>query len=142
MKVLFDTNVVLDVLLARGPHAATAAQLFACVERGEMQGVVCATTVTTIHYLARRAVGPKAAQKHLRQLLSLLAVAPVTGEVVASALDLGFSDFEDAVVHEAARACGAVAIVTRNGQDFAKASLPVLSPAELLAVLVTGRSRS
>jgi predicted nucleic acid-binding protein len=140
MKVLFDTNVVLDVLLAREPHAATAAQLFALVERGEMQGAVCATTVTTIHYLAVRALGPKVAQKHLRQLLSLFGVAPVTGEVVTSALDLGFPDFEGAVVHEAARACGAVAIVTRNAKDFAKASLPILSPVELLAAVASGDS--
>ena len=135
MKVLFDTNVVLDVLLAREPHAAVAAQLFALVERGEMQGCLCVTTVTTIHYLAVRALGAKVAQKHLRQLLSLFGVAPVTGEVVTSALDLGFPDFEDAVVHEAARACGAVAIVTRNAKDFAKASLPILSPVELLAAV-------
>ena len=33
MKVLFDTNVVLDVLLAREPHAAVAVQLFALVAR-------------------------------------------------------------------------------------------------------------
>jgi len=135
MKVLFDTNVVLDVLLARAPHAAVAAQLFALVERDEMQGCVCATTITTIHYIAMRAVGPKAAQKHLRQLLTLFGVAPVTGEVVTSALDLGFPDFEGAVVHEAARACGAVAIVTRDVKGFAKASLPVLSPVELLAAI-------
>jgi predicted nucleic acid-binding protein len=139
MKVLFDTNVVLDVLLAREPHAAVAAQLFALVERGEMQGAVCATAITTIHYIAMRAVGPKATQKHLRQLLTLFEVAPVTGEVVTSALDLGFRDFEDAVVHEAARACGAAAIVTRNARDFAKASLPILSPVELLAAVASGR---
>lgn len=138
MKVLFDTNVVLDVLLAREPHAASAAQLFALVERGEMQGCVCATTVTTIHYLAARAVGPKAAHKHVRQLLSLLDVASVTGEVVTSALDLGFPDFEDAVVHEAARAFSAAAIVTRNAKDFTKASLPILSPVELLAAVAAG----
>jgi predicted nucleic acid-binding protein len=140
MKVLFDTNVVLDVLLAREPHSAVAAQLFALVERGQMQGAVCATTITTVHYLAVRAVGPKAAQKHVRQLLSLFEVAPVNGELVASALDLGFTDFEDAVVHEAARAYGAAAIVTRNAKDFAKASLPILSPVELLAAVAAGNS--
>ncbi len=140
MKVLFDTNVVLDVLLARKPHATTAAQVFALVERGKMRGSVCATTVTTIYYLATRAVGPKGAEKHLRQLLSLFEVAPVTSAVVTSALDLGFADFEDAVVHEAACACGASAIVTRNAKDFARASLPVLSPVELLAAVAAAEA--
>jgi predicted nucleic acid-binding protein len=58
MKVLFDMNVFLDVLLAREPHAGVAAQLFALVERNEIEGCPCATMITTIHYLAPRAVGP------------------------------------------------------------------------------------
>jgi len=135
MKVLFDTNVVLDVLLAREPHAVVAARLFALVERGEIEGCLCATTITAVHYLAPRAVGPKDAQRHVRQLLSLFKVAPVTGEIVTSALSLGFPDFEDGVVHEAARAYGAAAIVTRNARDFARDSLPILSPVELLAAV-------
>jgi hypothetical protein len=52
-----------------------------------------------------------------------------------SALDAGFADFEDAVVHEAARQAGAAAIVTRNGKDFVRSELPVFSPAELLAAM-------
>jgi hypothetical protein len=72
--------------------------------------------------------------------LSLFEVAPVTGAVVASALDLGFADFEDAVVHEAALACRASAIVTRNVKDFAGASLPVLSPVELLAAVAAAEA--
>lgn len=56
MRVLFDTNVVLDVLLDREPHAGVAARLFALVDRERLDGVVCATTVTTIHYLAAKAI--------------------------------------------------------------------------------------
>ena len=62
MRVLFDTNVVLDLLLARQPHVETAAALVARVERGELTGCLCATTVTTIFYLASKAVGAEAAR--------------------------------------------------------------------------------
>ena len=51
------------------------------------------------------------------------------------ALRLDFDDFEDAVVHEAARACGAAAIVTRDAAGFSRCSLPVLEPVELLSAL-------
>jgi predicted nucleic acid-binding protein len=136
VKVLFDTNVVLDVLLAKEPHAGVAARLFTLVDNERIDGAVCATTVTTVAYVATKAVGGKQAKKLLRQLLDLFAVAPVDRDVVEAALRLDFVDTEDAVVHEAARAWGAAGIVTRNGRDFARASLPVLEPEELLAAVV------
>ncbi len=132
MKILFDTNVVLDVLLAREPFAAVAAGLFSLADRRRIQGVLCATTVTTIHYLATKAVGRRQARKHVRELLAMFEVAPVDSLVLGQALDAHLQDYEDAVLHEAARAAGAVGIVTRNVKDFSGASVAVFSPEELL----------
>lgn len=136
MKVLFDTNVVLDVLLDREPHAEAASQLMSLVDKGRIEGVVCATTATTIHYLSAKAVGEKAAADHVRELLAIFDVACVDRDVLNSALDLGFADFEDAVVHESALDAGALAIVTRNGRDFKGSKIPVFDPVELLAAVV------
>lgn len=133
MRVLFDTNVILDVLLDREPHADVATRLLSLVDQGRLEGVVCATTMTTIHYLASKAVGEKKAARYVTELLGMFSVAAVDGDVLDSALALGFSDFEDAVLHEAASASGALAIVTRNEKDFAAASLPIFNPHELLA---------
>lgn len=136
MKVLFDTDVVLDVLLDRAPHAEVAAQLLSLVDTGRLEGVVCATTVTTIHYLASRAVGDVAAKRYVGELMALFDVACVDRPVLLSALGLDSSDFEDAVLHESALAVGATAIVTRNGRDFSNATLPVFDPPELLAAVL------
>ena len=136
MKALFDTNVVLDVLLAREPHAGVAARLFTLVDNERIDGAVCATTVTTVAYAATKAVGGRRAKKLLRQLLDLFAVAAVDRQVLEAAQWLDFADAEDAVIHEAARAWGAAGIVTRNGRDFDRASLPVFEPEELLAAIV------
>jgi predicted nucleic acid-binding protein len=133
MKVLFDTNVILDVLLARSPHAEVASHLLNLVDRGKITGVLCATTVTTIHNLATKAVGRRQAGKLLHDLLEMFEVAPVDQEVLRRALDRGFPDFEDAVLHEAARAVAVAGIVTRNRKDFAEATLPVFAPNELLS---------
>jgi predicted nucleic acid-binding protein len=135
VKVLFDTNVVLDVLLDREPHTEVAAKLFALVDNGRLEGSICATTVTTIYYIAAKSFGRKRAHDQVHELLGLFAVADVGRDVLDRALDLDFADFEDAVVHEAARASGASAIVTRDGGDFANASLPVFDPHELLAAI-------
>lgn len=135
MKVLFDTNVVLDVLLDREPHTDVAVKLFALVDNGRLEGSICATTVTTIYYIAAKSFGRKRAQNQVREILGLFSVADVDRDVLDRALDLDFADFEDAVVHEAARASGASAIVTRDGGDFTNASLPVFDPHELLAAI-------
>ena len=135
MRVLFDTNVVLDHLLEREPHADAAERLLGLVDTGRLEGVICSTTATTIHYLAAKAVGRAAALGYLRELLAIFDVASVDREVLRAALDLGFPDFEDAVLHEAARDAGAAAIVTRNGRDFARSVIPVFSPTELLAAV-------
>jgi predicted nucleic acid-binding protein len=135
VKVLFDTNVVLDLLLDRAPFADAAAGLAAFVERGALAGVLGATTVTTLYYLTAKALGSEEARAHMETLLRLFEVAPVTRSVLESALDLPFADFEDAVLHEAGREAGVTAVVTRNLEDFKSSTLSVYSPSELLTAL-------
>ena len=135
MRVLFDTNVVLDLLLEREPFVDAAASLFARAERGQLSGYVCATTITTIHYLAAKVVGAEPAREAISTLLSIVEVAPVNRAVTEAALESPLSDFEDAVLLEAARSCGVQSIVTRNASDFVPGDLPIFEPTELLAVL-------
>lgn len=135
MRVLFDTNVVLDVLLDRESHVDVAGKLFALVDNGHIEGSISAATATTIYYIAAKSFGRKRAHTQVHELLALFEVAPVDRDVLDRALDLDFTDFEDAVVHEAARAAGAAAIVTRDGLDFANATVPVFDPQELLAAV-------
>ena len=139
MRVVFDTNVVLDVLLARQPHAIAAAHLFDHVARRELDGLLCATTITTVFYLATKAVGAAKARRHLYTLLGMFDVAPVTRAVLTDALGAGFKDYEDGVLHEAARQAGATAIITRNVKDFGSARLTLYEPAELVSLFQAAR---
>lgn len=135
MNVLFDTNVVLDALLDREPWAEGAVALFDYVESGSLVGHLGATTVTTIHYIARRNVGVGAADEMMNGLLRLFEVAPVDRAVLEGALALGFEDSEDAVLHEAGRLAGVRAIVTRDPSGFSAATLRVYDPVTLVAAL-------
>ena len=135
MKILLDTNIVLDVLMDRMPFADSAVELFSKVEDGTIIGYVCATTITTVYYLASKAVGTAKAQEEIKKLLHLFEVAPVNRHVLESALVADFNDFEDAVIHEAACHVGADAIVTRNQKDFKKSRIPVYSSEEMAKIL-------
>ena len=135
MKVLFDTNIVLDLLLDRKPFSEFAAQLFTKVEKGQLSGVLCGTTITTIEYLARKSLGARGAVRQIRNLLNLFEIAPVNRLVLESALGGRFSDFEDAVLAEAAAHVGADGIVSRDPAGFKFSRIPVYDPRELLVML-------
>lgn len=137
MKILLDTNIVLDVLMDRIPFADSAAALFSKVEDGTIIGYLCGTTVTTVYYLAAKVIGAPRAQEEIKKLLTLFEVAPVNRQLLESALGAGFSDFEDAVIHEAACHVGAEAIVTRNQKDFKKSKISVYSSEEITKVLAS-----
>lgn len=135
MRILFDTNVLLDALLAREPHLVTAVRLIDAVEKGQLGGCIAATTFTTLAYFLERAYGPEQTRDDLAHLLSSFEVVPVTRQTLDAALALAWNDLEDAVLHEAARLAGADGLVTRNESDFQSASLTIYAPAELLALL-------
>ena len=135
MKTLFDTNVILDVLLDREPFSNDAALLLSKVEQSEIIGFICATTVTTIYYIVNKALGSQAASHHIQSLLSLFVIAPVNRMVLENAVASKFEDFEDAVLHEAACPAGAKYIVTRNIADFKNSKIPVFEPMEFINAL-------
>lgn len=128
MKVLLDTHVVLDLLLARPPFVAAAASLVDRVERGQLTGFLCPTTLTTVHYLVCKSAGAARAVQAVQILLNLFQIAPVDQAVLEKALMSALQDFEDAVLHESALACGVDVLITRNQKDFKAARLLVQSP--------------
>lgn len=139
MRVLLDTNVVLDVLLARDPHLESSQMVLSLVDAGAIEGYVSASSVTTVYYLGRRVLGASGARRLVRELLASLSVASVDAGVLGEALGNGFADFEDAVIHEAAVAAGCDAVVTRDRGGFRRSSLPVLTPAECVSAVLAGR---
>ncbi len=109
--------------------------LLAKVERSEIIGFVCATTITTIHSLTTKALGSKEASHYIDLLISLFVIAPVNRVVLERAIKSKFNDFEHAVIHESALIAGAQYIVTRNITDFKRSQLPVFEPSELISHL-------
>jgi len=135
VKLLLDTNIVLDLLMDRTPFSDSAAELFSKVEDGTVIGCLCATTITTIFYLTAKAVGPAQAQQEIKKLLQLFEIAPVNRTVLESAVGAGFADFEDAVIYQSACYIGAEAIITRNLKDFSKSKIPVHTAEEMVHTL-------
>ncbi|MEI8061654.1 MAG: PIN domain-containing protein [Candidatus Berkelbacteria bacterium] len=140
MKILFDTNIILDVLLEREPFFEIAANLFDAVEAKTVEGYLCATTLTTIDYFLTKYRNREEANSAIKKLLKLYSVAKVDRTVLESALDSNFNDFEDAVIYYSGNDSGVNGIVTRNTGDFKTAQLPIYQPDDLWALIKTSTS--
>lgn len=133
--ILFDTSVVLDVLLDRQPHVAASAAVWAAVEAHRSEGMLAAHAITTIHYLIRKELGAIKARRTPSAILRAFGVAAVNSVVVHEALQLPFSDFEDAVTAAAARLAGCQFIVTRDPRGFRGSPIPAIMPEALMPLL-------
>ncbi len=134
MKILVDTNVILDVLLDRKPFSEPAVRLFTLIENSVVEAFLCATTVTTVDYLLNQSVPREEAREALHRLLELFEISPVNRPVIEEALQSRVADFEDAVLACSANLVGVSAVVTRNTKGFKFSPVKAQDPFEFLAV--------
>ncbi|MEH2380282.1 MAG: PIN domain-containing protein [Nostoc sp.] len=136
MKVLIDTNIVLDFLLQRSPFFQDAELLFQEIDSGRVVGYVTATTLTDIFYISRRHTRSiEQARQAVSETLTAMVICAVNRAVLESAFGSGLADFEDAIQIACAIAEGLDAILTRDTQGFLSSSVPVLSIHQLLQPL-------
>lgn len=135
LGVLVDTNVILDLVLAREPWGHDAARLLSAIERGLVRGWMASHAVTTVHYIVGRQAGRAAATTAVGDLLRLLDVVPLDSHDFERALAIGLADYEDAVQVAACLRVGAAFLVTRNVRDFKGAPVVTETPGAVLALL-------
>jgi len=124
------------VLLERQPFLTTGVKVFGLSKLG-ISLFLSASNITDIYYIISRTLkSKKTAMSLLKNLLTTVDIAAVTGNEIHQAVNLDWGDFEDAVQYAAGEAIAVDYIVTRNKSDFASAVLPVVTPDELLALLI------
>ena len=133
--VLVDTNVALDLLLAREPSAGEAMHIFALAEAKEIKLLLSTDAISTIFYVVSKNKNARTAREAISKLLDYVTLAGMDEACVLQALTYDFTDIEEALVASVAVDARAEAVVTRNVRDFKNCPLPVLTPAELLGIL-------
>ena len=142
MRVLLDTVVILDFVLERQPYVEAAAELLEFNAREMFQGFVSSITPINVFYIGRKSVGAAKARQGIADLLAALEVCPVTHSTLRTALNLPFSDYEDAVQHSSAAASGLDAIITRDVKDYKNATLPIFTPVDFLQHLKSQKDQT
>jgi predicted nucleic acid-binding protein len=138
VRVLIDTNIVLDFLLQREPFFQDAELLFQAIDADQVIGYVTAITLTDIFYISRKHTrSVEQARQAVSETLTVMLICPIDRSVLESAFNSGLVDFEDAVQIFGAVAQRLDGILTRDNKGFLSSPIPVLSIQELLQQLGT-----
>ena len=132
MKVLVDTNVILDVLCNRKEFVADSLRVFQCCEVRHITGYISALSIPNIVYIMRKELHSERIKEILHTLTMVFSVVELRESDLLKAAELSFDDFEDAIQSICAARAGAEYIVTRNGKDFVNSPVPAITPADLL----------
>jgi predicted nucleic acid-binding protein len=135
MKLLLDTNIIVDVLSRRDGYEASL-KVLKCCEARRVDGWVSAVTITDVMYILRKYITSSNVRDALLTLLSVVRVADVLEIDIRAAFSCAMKDFEDAVQTACARRIGVDYIVTRNLKDFGASPVSVVSPTDVLKFLL------
>ena len=133
MKIMCDTNVIMDVLLEREPFVEDSYQVLRLCEEHKIDGFVSASCITDIYYLVRKYMhSSELAYDAIGKVLEIVKVCSVTNNDVLLAFQKKAGDFEDCLVATCAKSIGCNYIVTRNKKDFENFDILLLTPTELV----------
>ncbi|MEH2254592.1 type II toxin-antitoxin system VapC family toxin [Nostoc sp.] len=118
MKILLDSNIIVDDALEREPFLEASEQVLVLVEQGQVEGYISASTFSDLYYIIRRARGRDWTLTYLRQLVNFCRVTTVDSTTINMALNVNFRDFEDAIQYSTAVLNHLDAIITRKEKRF------------------------
>lgn len=133
MRVLHDTNILLDVFQFRQPHYRDSAMSLNISLTGRAVGYFSAHAVPTLYYILNKYADRDTTRESITWVLGFLEIVPCDRRILDSALNAPMVDFEDAIVAQCARFASCDYIVTRNTKDFPSSHVPVSTPSDFLA---------
>lgn len=136
MKILIDTNIVIDYALIRLPFYDDADRIFSVIEQKKLEGYISATTFTDIFYILKKPRGKEWTLNFLKQLLTMYNISTVDERVIKQALLNNYKDIEDDVQYYTALFNNLDGIVTRNPKDYPQNSpIEIFAPQQLLKIV-------
>ena len=136
MKILVDTNVIIDALASREPWNKTAENIFLLAANHIVDMYITASSATDIYYLIRKCLhNTETAKQTMRKLYSFVGILEVTGTDCLRALDTTIKDYEDAVVEQVAFRNDMDYIVTRNIKDYQNGRVKTILPDDFICII-------
>ena len=136
MRILADTNVIIDALTSSKPWNESAEKIFLMAANNTIEMYITANSATDIYYLIRKHLhDADTAKTIMGKLYSLVGILEVTEADCIDALASSIRDYEDAVVEKVAARQGMDYIVTRNIKDFQSGNTNVIIPDDFVKIM-------
>ena len=140
MRVLLDTNVIVDVLQQREPWFEAGKEIFLAAARNDLTGCVTAKEIADLHFFSRKQFTgqeniDEKAREIVAKLLSLFEVIDMLALDCRNAMAIQNHDYEDAIMIASAVRENVDYIITRNPDHFEVSAVPAVSPDQFLPLL-------
>ncbi len=134
MKILIDTNVIIDLLAKREPYYPDSKKIFALADRKEIQLFISTLSIANTHYILNDVLKIQNVRDIIGRFKVLVSSFSLTDKIIELALnDSNFNDFEDCIQYYTAFESKCELIITRNTKDFKNSSLAILSPHQYIS---------
>lgn len=135
MKVLLDTNIILDVILQRQPFFAPALEILILSDSGKLESYITSNSITDIFYVLRKYFDSvEDRKKAVKYILQMIEITSVTKTDIYKSFELEYTDFEDALQTQCAKKIKADYIITRNERDFKDKLVETISPEKFIEI--------
>jgi predicted nucleic acid-binding protein len=135
MRILLDTNILLDVLTKRQGHFDSSAKVWTIIHSELVEGFLSAISINNLYYIVRKLQDRKTAEAFVDDILKDFEIASLTKSILKQARTVANKDFEDSIQYFSAIQEGCEVLITRNKKDFPALGLRVLTPDEFLEQL-------
>ena len=132
MKVLIDTNVILDVLYKRNGFYEDSLKIWKLCETRKIDGYISALSIPNIVYILRRELDPEKTLEVINNINLVFKIYDLKSEIIMQAAEKKTKDYEDVLQMITAQKLKASFIVTRNIKDYVGSKIIAVKPSELL----------
>ena len=138
MKVLFDTNVVIDFIEKRGEFSNDSTRLFQLCRNGFIDGYITTQSVSDAYYILRKKFTVEERKSVLNFVCNTLEVVSITKwHVLETLSDDDLRDLEDGFILKCAEENMFDYIISRDRNGFATSRIPVVTPRDFLSMVRT-----
>ncbi len=137
-RLFIDTNVMLDFLGERHPFYEAIAKVATLSDTEILKMIVSPISFATVSYFLIKNESSEIAKEKLRKFKILSEICKVDEKTVEKGLNSDFEDFEDSLQYFSAIEANCDIIITRNGKDFKKSLLPIMTAEEYLSSIKRG----
>ena len=136
MRLLIDTNVIMDYIAKRQPFVDDACVIIKLCTKKYIDSCISAHTITNLFFILRKELSIEKRKSTLLKLTRLFTIVGIDNEKLISSLKNDeFDDLEDCLQYECAKDFKADYIITRNTKDFENSSVKAIEPKDFIAIL-------